>query len=75
MPDDWIPASPYDQDFDAWATRQAAALRAAAEGLSNGSVQPMALLSGLDLDYLAEEVEGLGKRDRRELGSRLAAIV
>ena len=52
----------YDQDFYAWTQSQAALLREE---------------KGVELDYpnLAEEIESLGKRDRRELGSRLQVLV
>ena len=56
----------YTEDFFAWSQQQAEALRAAARGSSN---QP------LDWENLAEEVEDLGKSDRRELRSRLALII
>lgn len=55
----------YDRDFVAWTQEQAAALREAAAG------RP----APLDLDNLAEEIESLGKRDRRELASRIGTIV
>ena len=56
----------YDEDFVAWSEQQAEALRAAARGGSNHQ---------LDWENLAEEIESLGKSDRRELASRLAVIV
>jgi hypothetical protein len=52
----------YDDDFYAWTQHQAAVLR-------QGAYQ------GLDAENLAEEIESLGKRDRRELGSRLQVLV
>jgi hypothetical protein len=52
----------YDQDFYAWTQTQAALLR---EGKA----------SDLDHENLADEIESLGKRDRRELGSRLEVLV
>jgi hypothetical protein len=55
-------ASDYDTDFFAWTQHQAAALAA-------GHV------SELDLANLAEEIESLGKRDRRGLRSRLEVLV
>ena len=54
--------SNYDTDFYEWTQHQAAALAA-------GHV------SELDLANLAEEIESLGKRDRRGLGSRLEVVV
>lgn len=54
--------SDYDTDFYEWTQHQAAALAA-------GHV------SELDLANLAEEIESLGRRDRRALGSRLDVLV
>jgi hypothetical protein len=48
----------YDTDFYAWTQAQAAALRAKD-------------VASLDLDHLAEEIEDLGKRDRRAVESYL----
>lgn len=56
----------YDEDFLAWTKQQAKALRAAARSRTN---QP------LDWEHLAEEIEDLGKSQRRELGSRIREIV
>jgi len=56
----------YDVDFVAWTEQQAAALRAAAHGRTN---QP------LDWENLAEEIESLGKSDRRELRSQIYRII
>ena len=75
MPDDRVTPSTYDQDFDSWTQSQAAALRAVAEALARGEVAPDARLLALDWGNLAEEIESLGKRDRRELGSRLDTII
>ena len=52
----------YDVDFFAWTQAQASALRAEKWEL-------------LDYANLAEEVESLGKRDQRELTSRLGVVV
>ena len=52
----------YDQDFYAWTQEQAALLR-------EGAVEE------LDLRNLAEEIESLGKSDRRALGSHLRNLV
>ncbi|HEV2335231.1 MAG TPA: DUF29 domain-containing protein [Stellaceae bacterium] len=56
----------YDQDFFAWTKQQAKALRAAAKASSN---------LRLDWEHLAEEVEDLGKSDRRELRSQIRRII
>jgi Domain of unknown function DUF29 len=56
----------YDQDFFAWTKHQAKALRAAARSRTN---QP------LDWKNLAEEIESLGKSDRRELRSQIRRII
>ena len=56
----------YDVDFVAWTEQQAEALRATAHG---GTNQP------LDWENLAEEIESLGKSDRRELRSQIYRII
>jgi hypothetical protein len=56
----------YDKDFVAWTKQQAEALRAAAR---DGTNQP------LDWENLAEEIESLGKSDRRELHSQIYRII
>jgi len=55
-------ASLYDQDFYAWANQQAALLRA-------GN------LSEADIENIAEEIESMGKTEKRELISRLAVLL
>lgn len=52
----------YERDFVRWTEDQAAALRAGR-------------LDALDLENLAEEIESLGGRDRRELKSRIVVLV
>jgi Domain of unknown function DUF29 len=54
----------YDQDFLLWTEEQAAALRRVKE-------------SNLPLDWenLAEEIESLGKSDRRQLRSQIRRIL
>lgn len=52
----------YEQDFHAWTVHQAGLLR-------SGD------LSGLDLENLAEEVESIGRQERRELRNRLKALL
>ena len=54
----------YDEDFVRWTEEQAAALRRA-----KGSNLP------LDWENLAEEIESLGKSDRRELRSQITRIL
>jgi hypothetical protein len=56
----------YDKDFFAWSKQQAEALRSAARTGSNQE---------LDWENLAEEIESLGKSDRRELASRISTII
>ena len=51
----------YDQDFYAWASEQAGLLR---EGR----------LSGADIAHIAEEIETLGRTEKRELRSRLGVL-
>jgi hypothetical protein len=55
----------YDRDFFAWTQQQAALLRREA------ARRPT---TGLDLGNLAEEIDSLGKRDRRALASQIARI-
>ncbi|MBI4701123.1 MAG: DUF29 domain-containing protein, partial [Deltaproteobacteria bacterium] len=54
--------SPYELDYYAWLNAQAALLR-------SGSLQ------GLDVEHLAEEVEAMGKSQRRELLARARILV
>ena len=56
----------YEQDFFRWTERQAQGLREAGR---SGINLP------LDWENLADEIESLGRRDRRELGSRVATII
>jgi Domain of unknown function DUF29 len=58
------PEELYDRDFVLWTEQQAAALRRA-----KGTNLP------LDWENLAEEIESLGKSDRRELASQIARIL
>ncbi len=74
MPDDHTVADLYAVDLDAWAHRQAEALRAVGNALQNGDDHPE-LLRTIDWNNLAEEIEGLARKDRRELASRIATIV
>src|SRR5688572_30592741 len=52
----------YDLDFFEWTARNAALLR---EGK----------FTEADIDHIAEELEDMGKRDRRELESRLELLL
>ena len=52
----------YDQDFFGWANEQAALLRARR-------------LSEVDIDHIAEEIESMGRTEKRELVSRLALLL
>jgi len=52
----------YEGDFHAWAAAQAALLRAGR-------------LSELDVQHIAEEIEALGRGERRELGHRLEVLI
>ena len=60
------PVRLYDRDFVRWTETQAAELRRAAE---TGTNLP------LDWTHLAEEVESLGSRERREIASRIEQIL
>ena len=52
----------YKQDIIVWATEQAALLRAGK-------------LSALDIEHIAEEIEDVGKSEKRELSSRMAVLL
>lgn len=52
----------YEQDFHAWTQTQAALLRAGR-------------FRELDIAHLAEELDSMGARERRELGNRLAVLL
>lgn len=56
----------YNEDFYAWSKDQSEALRSAARARSNLK---------LDWENLAEEIESLGKSERREMASRLSQII
>jgi len=55
-------ASDYDTDFYAWAFDQAARIRALA-------------VPGLDVENVAEEIESLGRSDKRELFNRSRVLL
>jgi hypothetical protein len=57
-----MPNSNYDLDFYAWANEQAALLRAGK-------------LSGADVEHIAEEIESMGRSEKRELVNRLAVLL
>ncbi len=52
----------YDADFHAWANEQATLLRAGR-------------LSEIDVEHIAEEIETLGRGEKRELVSRLSVLL
>ena len=52
----------YDLDFYAWTTEQAGLLRAGK-------------LSEADLEHIAEEIESMGRSEKRELVSRLTVLL
>lgn len=52
----------YDEDFALWSAEQAALLRAGR-------------LDGLDRDNLAEEIESLGRSERKEIRKRLRVLL
>jgi hypothetical protein len=55
-------ANLYDQDFYAWANEQAGLLRAGK-------------LSEADIEHIAEEIESMGKSEKRELVNRLSLLL
>lgn len=55
-------SSLYDTDFYAWANEQAALLRAGK-------------LSAADIEHIAEEIESMGRSEKRELVSRLEVLL
>ncbi len=55
-------ATVYEQDFYAWATRNAELLR-------------QGKLTEIDIEHIAEELESMGRRDRHELVSRLKILL
>ena len=55
-------AANYDSDFYAWAMEQAALIRA-------GN------LAAVDLEHVAEEIESMGKSEKRELINRLNVLL
>ena len=52
----------YEQDFYAWANEQAGLLRAGK-------------LAQADIEHIAEEIESMGKTEKRELVSRLSVLL
>jgi hypothetical protein len=52
----------YDRDFYAWANQQAALLRAGK-------------LSSADIEHIAEEIESMGRSEKRQLVSRLTVLM
>jgi len=52
----------YDRDFYAWANEQTALLRAGKLGAA-------------DIAHIAEEIESMGKTEKRELANRLAILL
>ena len=52
----------YDQDVIAWSREQAALLRAGR-------------FSQLDIEHLADEIEDVGKSEKREVASRMAVLL
>jgi hypothetical protein len=57
-----IKSSLYDQDFYAWANEQATLLRTGQ-------------LSAADIEHIAEEIESMGRSEKRELVSRLTVLL
>ena len=57
-----MPNNLYDRDFYAWANEQAALLRAGK-------------LDSADIEHIAEEIESMGRGEKRELVNRLAELL
>jgi len=57
-----VSATLYDKDFYAWANEQAGLLRAGK-------------LSEADIEHIAEEIESMGRTEKRELVSRLTVLL
>jgi hypothetical protein len=57
-----MPNRNYEHDFYAWANEQAALLRAGE-------------LARADIEHIAEEIESMGKTEKRELVSRLRVLM
>jgi hypothetical protein len=57
-----VTANAYETDIVAWADEQARLLRAG-------------LFSRLDIEHIAEEIEDVGKSERRELRSRMVLLL
>lgn len=55
-------ATAYENDIIAWANEQAYLLRSG-------------LLSAIDIEHIAEEIEDVGKSEQRELASRMAVLL
>jgi hypothetical protein len=60
--DKTIMGTRYEQDIVAWASEQAALLRAGK-------------LSAIDIEHIAEEIEDVGKSEQRELASRMSVLL
>jgi ribosomal protein L29 len=55
-------ATTYETDIVAWANEQAYLLRSG-------------MLSAIDIEHIAEEIEDVGKSEQRELASRMAVLL
>jgi hypothetical protein len=76
MPDDGKIPGLYERDFYAWSCQQARTIRAVRTALSDHRINDLrAALFEVDWDNLAEEIETLGRSDRRELENRIQTII
>lgn len=76
MPDDGKLSGLYERDFYAWSGHQARAIRTAQAALTDSGVNDLrATLTELDWENVAEEIEALGRSDRRELLNRISTVI
>ena len=75
MADETVADTLYERDFHAWTQDQARAIQRARDAVAAGRPNDLSSLQALDWDNLAEEIEALGRSERRELTSRIGTII